>query len=653
MLRLIATIAVSASLLLHSLYSHAQFVQDRDLISLHYDHAPDRDDGHATVSALEVVTARGITPHVVSGAYGTGNSSRYQPASEAVMRATWGSNWLDAHANRQAAVNATTNRWLNTLLNGGDIWVAEGGQSDFTSDVVRRIRNTNPDINTRSRIHVIQHSIWNEQQSNQADLNYSRNNTDYKKIADGNGANATANLNQRSASFVRMARASQFGSAWNAAFNYLNPNNKLDFSDTVELLYILGIGTDQIATVNDFAAVFLDQSPTPLATRPTAWSDSYSVNGQCYCDTSFDHGLANISVDTPAGRRTVRQICSDITDRFGIGSFENRIYFNTAQCGHPPANNAPDETICPGIPRGINDYMGSRCQQTGSRWNLDQLYRTEQTPEVAAQSPETASPENTAAGFPVCGSGFVDSDGDGYGWENNQTCIVAGGAAATSTPQAQSQTPVTVQAVSLANESNTTTGNPTVGFPVCSDAVIDFDGDGFAWENNQSCLVSGNSADNDATSVQTVESEAPVENNLFSDFPVCSDAVIDFDGDGFAWENNQSCVVSGNSAASEPTSSQTSDTVAPVSSNPFSDFPVCSDAVVDSDGDGFAWENNQSCVVSGSTANGDATSAQATDVAAPVNNNPFADFPVCSDAVTDFDGDGFAWENNQSCVISS
>ena len=53
--------------------AHAMFVQDRDLISLHYDHAPDRDDGHATVAALTVVRSLGIQPHVVSGAYGEDN----------------------------------------------------------------------------------------------------------------------------------------------------------------------------------------------------------------------------------------------------------------------------------------------------------------------------------------------------------------------------------------------------------------------------------------------------------------------------------------------------------------------------------------------------------------------------------------------------
>ena len=39
----------------------------RDLISLHYDHAPDRDDGHATVAGKEVAIRRGFTPWVIGG----------------------------------------------------------------------------------------------------------------------------------------------------------------------------------------------------------------------------------------------------------------------------------------------------------------------------------------------------------------------------------------------------------------------------------------------------------------------------------------------------------------------------------------------------------------------------------------------------------
>ena len=403
MIRILSTFILFALSFGSSLTVHAQFVQDQDLISLHYDHAPDRDDGHATVAALGVVRSLGIVPHVVSGAHGTGNASQYQPEAEVVMRAAWGSAWEDANGNRQAAVNATSSRWLNTLLNGGDIWVAEGGQSDFTTAVVRSINNSNPGINTRTRIHIVQHSRFNESNSNQSDLRFSQANTDYILIDDGNDDNRTADLNMRSDRFVQLARNSQFGSAWNAAFSYLDPNFKLDFSDTVLLLHILGIGRGQIATVDDFGAIFLDQSPV---------------------------------------------------------------------------NFTPDQSPTPS---------------------------PEPSPDLP---PVSQSPSNQ---LPACSSPAVDSDGDGFGFENNQSCVVQGGA----TTPPQSDAPVSGS-----------------GFPVCSSSDTDPDGDGFGFENNQSCIVQGGAT-------TPAQSDAPVTG---SGFPVCSSSDTDPDGDGFGFENNQSCI---------------------------------------------------------------------------------------------------------------
>lgn len=65
--------------------------------------------------------------------------------------------------------------------------------------------------------------------------------------------------------------------------------------------------------------------------------------------------------------------------------------------------------------------------------------------------------------YPVCSSSAADPDGDGWGWENNQSCIVA-----------------------------STAPN---GFPYCSSASVDPDGDGWGWENSASCVVKGSAAD--------------------------------------------------------------------------------------------------------------------------------------------------------------
>jgi len=66
-----------------------------------------------------------------------------------------------------------------------------------------------------------------------------------------------------------------------------------------------------------------------------------------------------------------------------------------------------------------------------------------------------------------CSSAASDEDGDGWGWENNRSCIVRSDAATT---QQQQQT----QSGSI---------------PICSSASVDNDNDGWGWENNKTCIV--------------------------------------------------------------------------------------------------------------------------------------------------------------------
>jgi hypothetical protein len=234
----------------------------KDLISLHYDHAPDRDDGHATAAGHEVATKIGFTPWVIGGAYGADNASTYRSESEPVMDAVWGSgNWINADADWQGAVTRSADRWQQTLENCGDIWIAEGGQSDLSADIVRELKNRLPSLDTNRRIHLVQHSNWNEEKALDADLRYVKDNTDYIRIPDGNGGgNGTADLNDQNYNgpFIGLALGGSNAAGWEAAFDYYSPQNaRLDFSDTVELLEILDINTDQVDDIEDFADLFL------------------------------------------------------------------------------------------------------------------------------------------------------------------------------------------------------------------------------------------------------------------------------------------------------------------------------------------------------------------------------------------------------------
>ena len=226
-----------------------------DLLVLHYDNCPDRDDGHAVVAGKAVLDSVGINNFmVVNGTCGAAIRSKYQKTSPTVLRAVWGNNWLDGFDQETASVNASADRWAATLANGDDVWVAEGGPSDFTAKVLRRIGQLYPSVN-RKRIHVIQHSSgrnFNEANTSREGIQLVKSVADYRAIPNGNiSNNGSADFNQTSSFFVNRARGSSLSSAWNVAFNYLNPNQRLDFSDTVELLYI--INDKSTLTVDDFA----------------------------------------------------------------------------------------------------------------------------------------------------------------------------------------------------------------------------------------------------------------------------------------------------------------------------------------------------------------------------------------------------------------
>ena len=174
-----------------------------------------------------------------------------------MLIATYGDEWLDGFNELTESVNASADRWAATLANRDDAWVQEGGPSDFTGMVLRRLGEVYPSVD-RELVHVVQHSIgFNQGQTSNANLNLIRDVADYITIDDGNsGNNDTADLRMQSRSFVNAALQSTFASAWTAAFDYLDPiNTKLDFSDTVELLFI--IGDDDTETVDDFADRYL------------------------------------------------------------------------------------------------------------------------------------------------------------------------------------------------------------------------------------------------------------------------------------------------------------------------------------------------------------------------------------------------------------
>lgn len=235
--------------------SDGGFAPATDLLVLHYDHAH-FDDGHATMAARELAAAFDLDPLVVSGTAGPESPRPVRPYG-AMMTAAWGDAWLDAGLDRPGALATVVDRWLTTLDAGGQVWVAEGGVSDFTAEVVAEIRRRRPGLDTTAQIHVVQHNTDNESLTRADHLRAVQATTDYRRIADGNRPNESADLRQASDRFVAAALAGANADAWAVAFDH-HPARDLDFSDTVEVLHILGIGLDSVADPDDFAARFME-----------------------------------------------------------------------------------------------------------------------------------------------------------------------------------------------------------------------------------------------------------------------------------------------------------------------------------------------------------------------------------------------------------
>ena len=134
---------------------------------------------------------------------------------------------------------------------------------------------------------------------------------------------------------------------------------------------------------------------------------------------------------------------------------------------------------------------------------------------AVAAAPTVAAGALAANGMPYCTAG-KDSDGDGFGWQNNASCVVAGSKADT--------------------------------HPTCASSGSDPDGDGYGWENEKSCIVvthcaSANS-DPDGDGFGFENNRSCIVLQQTSGHPACaSGAASDPDGDGYGWENNATCVV--------------------------------------------------------------------------------------------------------------
>lgn len=239
----------------------------KDLLLGQFDCKTDVDDLH-TIAAFATLLAaddfKKIKYHAVAGTYGT-QEGLYVPAND-LFQLAFGDNWTDAHNNVQAAVVKVKAIVRSTLNAKGDIWIAEAGQSDFTAELIKAIQKDMPEINISERIHVVQHSDWNEKSTSKPALKFVKESAHYHKIPDGNfldngspGYHTSEVVNWQD-----NIKNPKLVAIWNLSITLSDQyngkdgryNNKaistggLDFSDLSETCFILGL--QDIRDIDEF-----------------------------------------------------------------------------------------------------------------------------------------------------------------------------------------------------------------------------------------------------------------------------------------------------------------------------------------------------------------------------------------------------------------
>ena len=164
-----------------------KFEVQRDLFLAHFDLKTDVDDLHSVAGVATMLADPRLAEvqyHAVAGAYGT-QEGLYVPADE-LFGLAFGEHWSDAHGNFDAALSEVSALVTDVLASGGTVWIADGGQSDFSAAVVRAVQEGHRDLDTKRLIHIVQHADWNEEVTAPENLTFVKEAAMYHRIPDGN-----------------------------------------------------------------------------------------------------------------------------------------------------------------------------------------------------------------------------------------------------------------------------------------------------------------------------------------------------------------------------------------------------------------------------------------------------------------------------------
>jgi hypothetical protein len=242
------------------------FNLSRDLFVAHHDTGADLDDVYAMAAEGTMLRDRrfaGVRYYAVTGTCTRGYKASKIDA-KSVLELAFPGKWSSAFEDWKGSVAAESALVIQTLKGGGDVWLMEGGASDFTADVLRKASADYPAGNLK-RIHVVQHSLYNQNKlTTPSDLAYVKERADYIKVPDGGGKFVTTNSAWWPAAKSHpkdgplWTAARSLADRWNGKTEYTNPalaKGGFDFSDSIEMAYIFGF--DNLPSVDAFFTEFL------------------------------------------------------------------------------------------------------------------------------------------------------------------------------------------------------------------------------------------------------------------------------------------------------------------------------------------------------------------------------------------------------------
>lgn len=266
------------------------FQVSQDIFCPHFDTKPDLDDVHSQAAVGSVLThpdLAGVDVFAVAGAYGQQGGTFVE--SFALMELAFPGNWTSTTGEGYSwasAVEQSALRMAAAINRGGDVWIAEAGQSDFSYDAIQLVLANIEGIEPR-RFHIVQHSQWNEDVSDDGKLAWLKANIDYIRIDDGNFPNATPDfktfpdwdtskgddpdgqLAGVEELWTHVLSHPTVGPMWTEAkrladqYNPVSAYNNtaieaggFDFSDTAETCHIFGMGKPLVNDHVDFFNVF-------------------------------------------------------------------------------------------------------------------------------------------------------------------------------------------------------------------------------------------------------------------------------------------------------------------------------------------------------------------------------------------------------------